>query len=169
MVQKGLRSCKHHKDLRTKMAHRFARVLGEPNWFWSAKHPKFVERWEHGHRCGDQFQYNARQINVVSLEWISWYHSNGFLHIKILVVDFSPPPNSRRWALPGRWWSPTSPLNLRRTRFTCEPEKTQKCVPGHIMLSPSKKKELFNTRHYIMRGYFSITIKRGIQISSKYM
>jgi hypothetical protein len=29
--QNGLRSCRHHKDLRTKMAHRFVRVLGGPH------------------------------------------------------------------------------------------------------------------------------------------
>ena len=34
MVQKGLRSCRQHKDLWTKIAPCFVRVvLGGPNWF----------------------------------------------------------------------------------------------------------------------------------------
>ena len=43
VVQKDLRSFRHMKDQRTKMAHCFVRVLQGSNWFWSAKCLKFVE------------------------------------------------------------------------------------------------------------------------------
>ena len=45
VVQKGLRSCRHHKDLRTKMAHRFFRVLGGHKLFWSKSIQNLSRDW----------------------------------------------------------------------------------------------------------------------------
>jgi len=42
VVQNGLRTLRHRKDMLAKMEHPFARVSGCP--FWLAKHPKVLER-----------------------------------------------------------------------------------------------------------------------------
>jgi hypothetical protein len=44
VVQNGLRTLRHRKDMLTKMEHPFVRVSGCPNRFWVAKRPRVPER-----------------------------------------------------------------------------------------------------------------------------
>jgi len=44
VVQNGLRTLRHRKDMRAKMEQPFVRVLGCPNRFWLAKRPRVLER-----------------------------------------------------------------------------------------------------------------------------
>jgi hypothetical protein len=94
VVQHGLRTQRHLKDLRTKWEHHFVRVLGGLEQFWFAKHQIFVERGEHFHYRDARFQYNARQLTALSLERIIWYDFNGFLHVEIFVGEPFFPPKS---------------------------------------------------------------------------
>jgi hypothetical protein len=87
VVQYGLRTQRHLKDLRTKWEHHFVRVLGGPERFWFAKRRIFVKQGEHFHHRDARFQCNARQLMVLSLERIIWYNFNGFLHVEIFVEE----------------------------------------------------------------------------------
>ncbi len=55
VVQYGLRTQRHLKDLRTKWIHHFVRVLGGPEQFWFAKRRIFVKRGEHFHHRDARF------------------------------------------------------------------------------------------------------------------
>jgi hypothetical protein len=44
VVQNGLRTLRHRKDMLTKMKHPFVRVSGCPNRFWLAKRPRVPEQ-----------------------------------------------------------------------------------------------------------------------------
>ncbi len=44
VVQNGLRTLRHHKDMRAKMEHPFVRVSECPNRFWLAKRPRVLEQ-----------------------------------------------------------------------------------------------------------------------------
>jgi hypothetical protein len=44
VVQNGLTTGRHRKEMRTKWEHHFVRVLGGPRQFWSSKRQIFVER-----------------------------------------------------------------------------------------------------------------------------
>ena len=43
VVQNGLRTLRHRKDMPAKMEHPFVRVSGCPNRFWLAKRPRVLE------------------------------------------------------------------------------------------------------------------------------
>ena len=43
VVQNGLRTLRHCKDMRAKMKHLFVRVSGCPTRFWLAKRPRVLE------------------------------------------------------------------------------------------------------------------------------
>ncbi len=44
VVQNGLTTGRHRKEMRTKWDHHFVRVLEGPRQFWSSKHRIFVEQ-----------------------------------------------------------------------------------------------------------------------------
>ncbi len=44
VVQNGLTTGRHPKEMRIKWEHHFVRVLGGPRRYWSSKHWIFVER-----------------------------------------------------------------------------------------------------------------------------
>ena len=44
VVQNGLRTLRHRKDMPAKMEHPFVRVSGCHNRFWLAKRPRVLER-----------------------------------------------------------------------------------------------------------------------------
>ena len=44
VAQKGIRILRFMKDLRTKLAHPFVKVLRGPDQFWSAKRPRVLKQ-----------------------------------------------------------------------------------------------------------------------------
>jgi hypothetical protein len=77
-------------------------VLGGPERFWFAKHPRLFALWEYSHRRDAQFGNNARWFITVSSEGIVWY----FSPVESIVEMFLGrtcffPPNISRSALGG--------------------------------------------------------------------
>jgi hypothetical protein len=95
VVQYGLRTQRHLKDLQTKWEHHFVRELGRPERFWFAKRRILSSEANISIIATLDFNVIVGQVMALSLERIIWYDFNGFLHVEIFVEEpFFSAPNS---------------------------------------------------------------------------
>jgi hypothetical protein len=85
------------------MEHPLIRVLGDPERFWLAKHPRLFTLWEYSHRRDARLGCNARWINTVSSVRMFWYEFNGFLYLEKMFDNFFSPAKMLEMS-PGEWW-----------------------------------------------------------------